>query len=133
MIEILRQNNHGAWESVEEIHTDVHAYTLDSSYRCFHICLPKGLSTNKLPLKARINASTGTELMTYQGYNSADGGQHDLKAEAKPIEIDIGNLGEGNGSLFYPFTTTLIKIILNRESLPLDGISKMLKFLEDQQ
>ena len=37
---------------------------------------------------------------------------------------------EGNGSMFCPFTTTLIQIVLNREPLPLDKVSRLLTFLE---
>jgi hypothetical protein len=80
-------------------------------------------------LKARINASTGTDLMAYQGYGNVNGGQQELKADAEPVEIEISDLGNGNGSLFYPFTTTLIEIILNREPVPLDKISRLLTFL----
>jgi hypothetical protein len=31
--------------------------------------------------------------------------------------------------MFYPFTTTLIQIVLNREPLPLNGVSSLLTFL----
>lgn len=129
MIEIL-MNLSGEWVPFEQMYTEVHAYGPDSSYRCFHIRLPAGLSKSNMPLLARINASTGTELMAYQGYGNINGGQQQqLKADAKPVEIEINDLGKGNGSLFYPFTTTLIEIILNREPLPLDQISRILTFL----
>ena len=78
-------------------------------------------------MKARINASTGTELMAYQGHGSED---QQLGASTKPVEIDLEDMGNGNGSLFHPFTTTLIEIVLNREPLPLDKVSRILTFLE---
>ena len=34
------------------------------------------------------------------------------------------------GKTFRPFTTTLIQIVLNREPLPLDKVSRLLAFLE---
>lgn len=105
----------------EPMSTDVHAYGPDSSYRCFHIHLPKGVSDPALKLRARIHASTGTELMAYQGYNET---KQDLTADSKPIELDL-NLGE-HGSLFFPFTTTLIEIVLNREPRPFKGIARIL-------
>jgi hypothetical protein len=46
------------------------------------------------------------------------------------VEIDLDDLGEGNGSMFCPFTTTMIQIVLNREPLPLDQVSRLLTFLE---
>ena len=79
-------------------------------------------------MKARINASTGTELMAYQGYGSEE---QELGATAEPVEIDLEDLGNGNGSLFHPFTTTLIEIVLNREPLPLDKVSRILTFLQE--
>jgi len=42
----------------------------------------------------------------------------------------LEDMGNGNGSLFHPFTTTLIEIVLNREPLPLDKVSRILTFLE---
>jgi hypothetical protein len=48
--------------------TDVHTYGLDPSFRCFHIRLPKGFSRTDAPLCIRFRASTGTELVAYQGY-----------------------------------------------------------------
>jgi hypothetical protein len=127
LIEVLKQEN-GEWKPFQEMYTDVHAYQADPSFRCFHIRLPKGITNKDLALKIRIHASTGTELMAYQGYGSTDEGQQ-LTATAGPVVLDITNeLGAGNGSLFYPFTTTLIEIVLNREPLPLDEVSRILKF-----
>jgi hypothetical protein len=128
MIEVLAEKD-GAWVPFPDMYTDVHAYGPDSSYRCFHIRLPAGLSGGGVKLRARINASTGTELMAYQGYSS-DAVQK-LGAMAEPVEIDLEDLGNGNGSLFHPFTTTLIEIILNREPMPLDKVSRILTWLEE--
>src|SRR5215471_516907 len=131
LIEIL-MNIDGKWFPFEQMYTDVHAYGPDSSYRCFHIRLPKGILTSKMELVARINASTGTELMTYQGYGDDDEGGKELKADSEPVSIRIDDLGPGNGALFHPFTTTLIEIILNREPLPLNAVSRILTFLPQQ-
>jgi hypothetical protein len=131
LIEIL-MNTDGKWVPFEQMYTDVHAYGPDSSYRCFHIRLPKGILTSKMELMARVNASTGTELMTYQGYGDDDEGGQELKADSEPVSIRIDDLGPGNGTLFHPFTTTLIEIILNREPLPLNKVSRILTFLPQQ-
>jgi len=110
------------------MYTDVHAYGPDQSYRCFHIHLPKGLSDSDMKLRARIHASTGTELMTYQGYGD---GRQELTATSAPIELDL-TLGE-RGTLFFPFTTTLIEIVLTREPLPFNETARILKWVDDTQ
>jgi hypothetical protein len=126
MIEVLTKQPDGTWGEFKEMYTDVHAYGPDSSFRCFHIRLPKGASAGRIPLRVRINASTGTELMAYQGYGSEP---RQLGALAEPVELDITDLGSGNGTLFHPFTTTLIEIVLNREPLPLNKLGRILQWL----
>ncbi len=134
MIEILRLQEDGSWVTFGEMYTDVHAYRSDPSFRCFHIRLPNGLSSKGIRLKARIDASTGTDLVAYQGYTYADGQvPQDLSPDAEPIDIDLGYLGDGNGTLFYPFTTTLIEIVLNREPLPLNKTGRILYWLTQEQ
>ena len=127
MIEVLTQQPDGEWGPFPEMSTDVHPYGPDSSFRCFHVRLPAGLSGGNVKLRARINASTGTELLAFQGYGSEI---KQLGATAEPVEIDLEDLGNGNGSMFHPFTTTLIHIVLNREPLPLDKVSRLLTFLK---
>src|ERR1035441_6479522 len=127
MIEVLTQQPNGDWVPFQAMSTDVHPYGPDPSYRCFHVHLPAGLSGGGVKLRARINASTGTELLAYQGYGSEP---QQLGPTTEPVEIDLDDLGPGNGSMFYPFTTTLIQIMLNREPLPLDKVSRLLTFLE---
>ena len=128
MIEVLTQQEDGEWVPFHEMSTDVHAYGPDSSYRCFHVRLPAGLSSGNVKLRARINASSGTELLAFQGYSSEATTQ--LGATVEPVEIDLEDLGNGNGTMFYPFTTTLIQIKLNREPLPMDKVSRLLTFLD---
>jgi hypothetical protein len=86
------------------------------------------MATSGVPLRLRLNASTGTELMTYQGYGSD---VKELTASSAPVELDIGSLAQQDGLLFYPFTTTLIEIRLNREPMPLDKTSRILGWFED--
>jgi pimeloyl-ACP methyl ester carboxylesterase len=126
-IEILREED-GAWKTFTELYTDVHAYRADPSFRCFSIRLPQGMATSGVALRLRLNASTGTELMTYQGYGSD---VKELTASSAPVELDIGSLAQQDGLLFYPFTTTLIEIRLNREPMPLDKTSRILGWFED--
>ena len=125
LIDVLRKQN-GEWVKFEEMYTDVHAYGTDPSFRCFHIRLPKGITRGGLPLQIRLTASTGTALMAYQGYSS-DVGEKTMTATAGPVTIDIDGLGDS--SLFYPFTTTLVEFIINREPFPLNAVSDIFKFL----
>jgi len=120
MVEIINDNG----EKFDAMSTDVHPYGPDPSYRCFHVHLPKGITDPAVKLRARIHASTGTELMAYQGYNET---KQELTADSAPIELDL-NLGS-EGSLFSPFTTTLIEIILNREPLPFDQVARILTWV----
>jgi hypothetical protein len=129
LIDVLREVTPGVWDSFEEMFTDVHAYKTDASYRCFHIRLPTGISGGKIPMKLRIHASTGTKLMAYQGYSTNDEGQR-MTEDAEPVEIYITSPDGTNSFLFYPFTTTLVEIILNREPAPMNGVSGVFKFLD---
>lgn len=138
LIEVLREEN-GQDVPFEEMYTDVHAYRADPSYRCFHIRLPQGISKTNASLKIRVHASSGTTLIGYQGYKDLQPAQQPLgspanegqpmSAEAVPVILNVDDLGNGNNSLFHPFTTTLIELLISREPLPLQGISQVLKFV----
>ena len=125
MIEVLRKNG-DAWTQFEEMYVDVHAYGPDPSFRCFHIRLPKGMLAGEVPLQVRIHASTGTELMAYQGYGDT---AQQLTATSEPVELNLQAVNKPGSSLFHPFTTTLIEIILNREPLPFNNVSRILQIL----
>jgi pimeloyl-ACP methyl ester carboxylesterase len=125
IMEVHREVN-GKWEKFDQISTDVHAYGPDQSYRCFHIRLPKGLSQPDQKLCVCVNASTGTELMAYRAYGTKT---IELGADNDPIELDISGLGPtGKETLFYPFTTTMIEIMINREPVPFHKESRVLNF-----
>ncbi len=127
-VEVLRTDEKGDLIPFLELSTDVHAYGADQSFRCFHVRLPKGISSaagSGFHIYMRMNASTGTALVAYQGYTDTE---QQLGAKAEPVELDISSLGADGGTLFYPFTTTLVEIRLNREPLPFSGPSDILRF-----
>lgn len=128
LIEVLRQDGDN-WVTFDEMYTDVHPYAADPSFRCFHLRLPKGISAGSVPLKIRIHASTGTVLMTYQGYGSDDVGT-EMRATAEPVVIDLKGFqgGKDSDSLFFPFTTTMVEVVLNREPNPLNAVSDIFTF-----
>jgi hypothetical protein len=68
--------------------------------------------------------------MAYQGYGSDDTGKT-MTATAGPVSINVNGIGDA--SLFYPFTTTLAEIIINREPFPLDQVSDIFKFLKNAE
>lgn len=124
LVDVLRKEG-DQWVQFGEMYTDVHAYKTDPSYRCFHIRLPKGITTGGIPMKLRLHASSGTELIAYQGYGLNSSGAN-MTADEGPVEIELEGM---DGTLFYPFTTTLVEFILNREPAPLDRISRIFQFL----
>ncbi len=107
---------------------DPHPYSRDRSLRCFHVDLSKlGAAAGAEGFQLRIIASTGTSFVAYAGYQDRDVVAHSQPADAGdkwdasvelPAEFSIR--GE-KVTLFYPFTTTLIEIQLDREPTPLDG------------
>ncbi len=125
-LELFLEDAAGNRTSCQKILADVHAYKMDRSFRCFHVRLPNGITDGGKKLVAQMHASTGTELICYQGY----GDNHaTLTATADPVELDISGLAEESHSFFCPFTTTLIEVLLNREPKPLHTVSPLLYFL----
>lgn len=120
IIEVIRDG-----QVVPSMYADVHAYIPDPSFRCFQFHLPQGISDPKLQLRARIHASTGTDLVAYQGFDNT---RQVLTASSAPIELDL-DLG-ADDTLFHPFTTTLIEIVLNREPLPFDDVARILTWVK---
>ncbi len=117
------------WQPVK---IDVHSYSTDNSYRCFHIDLKDIIDEKLKGLKLEFMASTGTQLLGYLGYIPDD---IDItQIEAQPtFTMDLSeSLHNTDFKFFYPFTTTLIEIILNREPLPIKDINKVTWFLKKQ-
>jgi hypothetical protein len=108
---------------VEEFDLNVHAYQADQSFRCFHVRIPENASKDGIgELWMRLTASSGTELIAYQGYTAGS----TTMTEESPVFLDISHLGGGKDALFCPFTTTLVEIKLNREPLPFQGQTKLM-------
>jgi len=108
----------------QEIKIDAHTYSNDSSYRCFHLNLKDlGLdSQRQVQLKnlhLRIMASSGSDYVTYYGY-----GNERIKKDGQSTWdacLDLSPLlKDAKTKLFYPLTTTLVEVQLNREPIPLE-------------
>ena len=131
MLQVFRWQD-GDWKACEEMYTDVHAYRTDPSFRCIHVRLQEGISDPQVPMQIRIKASTGTEIMTYQGYGT-DQTEMAMRADSDPVVFDIsGGLGGGSAALFHPFTTTLVEIVLNRVPYPFGKYSDIFQWLKEE-
>jgi hypothetical protein len=110
---------------------DVHAYRDDRSYRCFHVDLDQ-LTVKPDALAIRVIAESGTELVAYQGYDSSGGTLIRPHEEGKwdaIIEFDRA-VNKKGFEFFFPFTTTLVELRMNREPMPLHGRNNVFWFGE---
>jgi hypothetical protein len=115
---------------LEAFDLDVHAFREDESFRCFHVDLDK-LQPEKLDtLALRVIASSGTDLVSYQGFDSSYEltlpEQEQNKWDAV-IQFDA-TIGAKEVAFFYPYTTTLVEIRMNREPMPLKGVNRVFWF-----
>ena len=110
---------------------EVHTYRGDPSLRCFHVNLDKVGFDRLENLWVRVMASSGSQLVGYQGYGSA-WADEEPRAANEPkwdAELDISSLVDDTGvKFFYPFTTTLVEIRMNREPLPFEGRNQVCFF-----
>jgi hypothetical protein len=121
----------GPRDSIHQFDVDVHTYKSDTSLRCFHVRLAD-LDYKKLPnLWIRVIASSGSQLVGYQGFGSEKSIESPTAAKEGKWDatLDLSSLADDTGiKFFYPFTTTLIELKLNREPLPLTGKNEVCWF-----
>jgi hypothetical protein len=118
----------------------VDAYSGDSSYRCFYMRLSEDMlnvGTAGHPKKVwmELIASSGTSYIEYEAYTNLK--PEDASASAtrlttehgatQAVKLDITELGS-EAKLFFPYTTTLIEIVLEREPTPLADVSTLFGF-----
>ena len=113
-------------------------YSGDASYRCFYIRLSDDMLAINTPggkqkkMWVELIASTGSTLLEYEAYSSAEAGPQRLAIDhlgGTPVKLDITALAQGEESLLYPYTTTLLEIFVEREPLPLNAVSGIFNFL----
>lgn len=121
--------NEKKWKPVK---MDVHTYSTDNSFRCFHINLKDIIKDDFKSLKAEFIASSGTALLGYMEYLEDDLNVEEMEVHPT-FTMDLSPLlHDSEVKFFYPFTTTLIEIILNREPLPAKQKNNVTWFLEDK-
>ena len=128
-----------AFAQLSGFRMNVHPYSEDTSYRCFHVNLDSLRLSALSNLWLRLIASSGTKLVAYHGYGSerlTPAGMSLNGAGKWDAVIDLSeNLGGPIGtehSFFQPYTTSLIELKMNREPMPLEvgQVSTILTFVE---
>ncbi len=124
----------GEFEPLDDFGLDVHAFTDDHSLRCFHVNLTRLDPDARPSLALRLKAESGTDLVGYHGQGSEtftrtgrpveEPGVWDAKIDLTPF------LRDTDVRFFFPYTTTLVEIRLNREPMPAEGVSRLLRFVE---
>jgi hypothetical protein len=122
----------GKFKVFSEFEVDVHPFKDDPSYRCFHVDLDKLGKQAAADLRMRVVAETGSELVGYIGFQ-AEGiplGSVDGKESIFDAAVEVSApLEKQKVEFFYPFTTTLLEVHLDREPLPVEGVNRVFKFL----
>lgn len=107
-------------EELQYFDVDVHAYSSDPSLRNFHVNLNDLAPETLNSLTLRVIASSGTTLVAYHGLTD-DTESYDQEGTWHAT-LDLSTLLHNSTvKFFYPFTTTLVALRLNREPLPLNG------------
>ena len=130
-IEVFTENG----DKVKQFEFDAHAYSGDKSLRCFHVNLDEFDWKKTTSLKVRLIASSGSELIGYYGHGS-EGINPDSRTWRRDgtwdAVIDMEKfLTDATNSFFFPFTTTLIEIKINREPMPPFGKNNLFEFITD--
>jgi pimeloyl-ACP methyl ester carboxylesterase len=110
--------------SLDDFDMHVHVYAGDKSLRCFHVDLEKLQPESLDGLYMKLIASTGTSLVGYHGMGSerlTAAGRNNPRGKWD-AQLDLSQMvQDGSFRFFFPFTTTLVQIQLNREPMPLKG------------
>jgi hypothetical protein len=109
----------GVEAQVTQFDAEVDVYSSDASYRCFHVDVAGLVPQQGRPtpgLIIRIIASSGTPYVGYIG--------HGYEEQTEPGSWDASLHFDGAAldqiSFFRPYTTTLIRLYLERQVLPPD-------------
>jgi len=92
------------------------------------------LKDNNKKMWLELIASSGSDLIEYEAYTGSPNDPQRLAIDVhdptvnKPVKMDITELTEGGGSLFYPYTTTLMEVFVEREPMPLNQVSNLFTF-----
>ncbi len=124
-LQLFTHGENGRPKPLRDFSMDVHVYGGDSSLRTFHVDLSKMKPEKLENLWLRVIASSGSRLVGYHGFGSekVDPRQRRVHEEGKwDAAVNVTPMLRDTAvKFFYPSTTTLIELRLNREPLPLAG------------
>jgi hypothetical protein len=113
VLELFISNTDEAKEE-RALPVDVHPYRADPSYRCFHVNLSDFWDKKFEDLWIRLSASVGSSLVGYHGFT--DESLVDPVSGFWQGRLNLAHLvAENRPTFFYPFTTTLVEIRINRQ------------------
>jgi hypothetical protein len=132
-----------------EIPLIVDTYSGDASYRCFYVPLTDDMlkaGDNAKKVWMELIASTGTSYLDYEAYTNDASSTPDASvtklspvatvdpATTMPnlVKLELTSLG-ADAKLFFPYTTTLVEIVLEREPTPLQKVSDLFQFWQGGQ
>ena len=101
--------------------SDVHRNRRDPSVRAFHVRLRDVRRSTIAGLRLRIVARSGSSAVGYRGIGRAEGAGWDGGIDLTAAWPD------GGVQLFWPFTTTLLEVVLDREPLPFEGENRVVR------
>lgn len=128
----LAQSDNPAFKPLPLI---VDSYGADNSYRCIYVRLTDELLKLNTPggtsgrVWIELLASSGTRYVEYEAYDGKGQVNRSSDNGPKATKLEITKLAKGNDTLFYPYTTTLVEIYLEREPTPLQKVSDLFGFL----
>jgi pimeloyl-ACP methyl ester carboxylesterase len=109
----------GTQARIDEFDAEVDVYSGDASYRCFHVDVAMLLPRDGQPgpgLIIRIVASSSTPYVGYLGY----GFEEQTEPGSWDASLEFDNAALASIGFFRPYTTTLIRLYIERQVLPAD-------------
>ncbi len=109
----------GTQARIEQFDADVDVYSGDASYRCFHVDVAALLPQAGQPpprLTINIVASSGTTYVAYLGY----GYEEQTEPGSWDASLEFDGAALAAFEFFRPYTTTMIRLYIERQVLPLD-------------
>ena len=110
-----------AGTQIEEFEAEVDVYGGDASYRCFHVDVAQLLPQSGAPaagLMIRIVASSGTIYVAYIGY----GCEPQTEPGSSDASLEFAGTTLSGVDFFQPFTTTLIRLYIERQVVQADPL-----------
>ena len=128
-VQLLTDDGNGGRQEVAGFDLDVHVYGRDPSLRCFHVNLDELKPERLKSLYLQVVASARSRMVGYVGFDTSNQPGHMQSASINEITIDITSvLKKKEFTFFFPFTTTLVELTMNREPLPLNQANEVCWF-----